>query len=381
MAQRPKRTSRVFILVALIMILILVVIVFAFKDRIPGLASTPKPANLVSVPTAAPEVQMVDMVITSQAVARGTTFTADILTTIKYPKNNFVQGVFFSKISDVVGKKARIDLEAQIPITNSVVVDSEGGSITAFLIPKGLVAISIPMQNRIAAMSYGIQPGDHVDVITTLLYVDLDQDFQTVLPDNTAVVTAPQAGSTTTNPPVSPGLTVSIVSGKDAAAEGKAVLDPTLNQPVYLQSSESQRPRLVSQTLLQDAIVLHVGNFPTAEETSGTPGATPTPTPTPAPGGSQTAKVAVLPDIITLMVPPQDAVTLNYLVYAGAKLTLVLRSAGDDTRVQTDAVTLQYLMDKYSIPLPSKQPYGLSPRVDALIVPTQGASQYNILNP
>jgi pilus assembly protein CpaB len=369
MAQRPKRTSRVFILVALIMILILVVVVFAFKDRIPGLASTPKPSSAVSVPTAVPEVQMVDMVITAQAVARGTTFTADILTTIKYPKNNFVQGVFFSKVSDVVGKKARIDLEAQIPVTNSVVVDTEGGSITAFLIPKGLVAISIPMQNRIAAMSYGIQPGDHVDVITTLLYVDLDQDFQTVLPDNTAVVTAPQAGSTTTNPPIAPGLTVSIVSGKDAAAEGKAVLDPTLNQPVYLQSSEAQRPRLVSQTLLQDAIVLHVGNFDITTATPTTAGATPTPTPTAAPNAQKTTPT--LPDVITLMVPPQDAVTLNYLVYAGAKLTLVLRSAGDDTRVQTDAVTLQYLMDKYAIPLPSKQPYGLSPRVDALIIPTQ----------
>jgi pilus assembly protein CpaB len=234
------------------------------------------------------------------------------------------------------------------------------------------------MQNRIAAMSYGLQPGDHVDVITTLLFVDLDQDFQTVLPDNTAVVTAPQPGDPTGK--TAAGLTVSIVSGKEAAAQGKAALDPTLNQPVYLQSSESQRPRLVSQTLLQDAIVLHVGNFATTAETPATPGATPTPVPTAVPGGAA-PKAAVLPDIITLMVPPQDAVTLNYLVYAGAKLTLVLRSAGDDTRVQTDAVTLQYLMDKYAIPEPSKQPYGLSPRVDALIVPTQGASQYNILNP
>jgi pilus assembly protein CpaB len=322
---------------------------------------------------------MVDVVITTQAVARGATFTADVLGTVKYPKKDFVAGVLFSAPADVVGKKARIDLEAHVPLTSSLVVDTEGGSFTAFQIPKGLVAVSIPMQNRIAAMSYGIQPGDHVDVITTLLFVDLDQDFQSILPDNTALVTAPQPGDPTGKTPA--GLTASIVSGKEAAAEGKAVLDPTLNQPVYLQSSESQRPLLVSQTLLQDAIVLHVGNFPTDEgAAAGTPGAAPTPTPTPAPGG-QAVKVAALPDIITLMVPPQDAVTLNYLVYAGAKLTLVLRSAGDDQRVQTDAVTLQYLMDKYAIPLPSKQPYGLSPRVDALIIPTPGASQYNISNP
>jgi pilus assembly protein CpaB len=140
---------------------------------------------------------------------------------------------------------------------------------------------------------------------------------------------------------------------------------------------------MVSQTVLQDAIVLHVGNFSTsAASTAGTPGAQPTATPTPAPNGQASqAPKEVLPDIITLMVPPQDAVTLNYLVYAGAKLTLALRSAGDDSRVQTDAVTLQYLMDKYAIPEPAKQPYGLSPRVDVLIVPTQAASQYNITNP
>jgi pilus assembly protein CpaB len=76
-----------------------------------------------------------------------------------------------------------------------------------------------------------------------------------------------------------------------------------------------------------------------------------------------------LPDVITLIVTPQDAITLNYLIYAGAELTLVLRSAGDEAIIDTQAVTLQYLLDQYDIPVPVKLPYGIEPRVDELVPP------------
>ena len=66
---------------------------------------------------------------------------------------------------------------------------------------------------------------------------------------------------------------------------------------------------------------------------------------------------------------PQDAVTLNYLVYAGSQLTLVLRPSGDDTRVQTEATTLDFLLTQYNIPVPVKLPYGMEPRVDDLLPP------------
>ena len=49
---------------------------------------------------------------------------------------------------------------------------------------------------------------------------------------------------------------------------------------------------------------------------------------------------------------------------AGARLNLVMRAAGDDQRVQTEAVTLQFVLDQYNIPNPAKLPYSLEPRVD-----------------
>jgi pilus assembly protein CpaB len=127
--------------------------------------------------------------------------------------------------------------------------------------------------------------------------------------------------------------------------------------------------------------VLNVGNFP-FEETTATLLTEAQPTPQPTPEAKQTKGVEEVttaeapkpPDVITLIVTPQDAVTLNYLLalapYGSAQLTLALRSAGDDTLIQTEAATLDFLLKQYNIPIPVKLPYGIEPRVDELIAPT-----------
>ena len=102
-------------------------------------------------------------------------------------------------------------------------------------------------------------------------------------------------------------------------------------------------------------------------------------TETPQPEGEEADAAAAAPqmptseppDIITLIMWPQDAVTLNYLLYTGAQVTLALRGAGsvNEANTATDAVTLQYLMDVYRIPLPVRLPYGTEPRVDVLTPP------------
>ena len=85
--------------------------------------------------------------------------------------------------------------------------------------------------------------------------------------------------------------------------------------------------------------------------------------------------------MITLVVTPQEAVSLNYLMYSEAQLTLALRSNEDAQAdaVFTDAVTLNYLKDLYNIPLPSKLEFSLEPRVDELVSP--GAADSSEENP
>jgi pilus assembly protein CpaB len=275
---------------------------------------------------------------------------------------------------------------------------SSTGSIAALTIPKGMVAISIPI-NRLSSVSYAPEAGDHVNVIASMLLVDVDTDFQSRTPNYSAAVMGPgtgilassgsdvgaiatntesrdQASSSGDLNPELTKITAQNVGGGPSSAMGRAEFNSLLEQTYYVVPSEPQRPRLVSQTLLQDAIVLGVGDFTKAEEVTGE--TTPEGTEAPAEGtpeGAQTeagttpTETPKLPDLITLIVAPQDAVTLNYLIYSGAQLTLALRSAGDDTRVQTEAATLDFLLTQYNVPVPVKLPYGLEPRMDALVSP------------
>ena len=359
------RRGRVFIYLALILILGLVAVYIVwdqFLNQPPQDAATAEPT---------PAIEMVSILVVSQKIPRGTIIQEDMVSVQPIQRDLLLPGMM-TDIVDVQGKLAKFDLESGIPLTSGMIVDSAEqlsaiGSIAALSIPRGLVAVSIPI-NRLSSVSYAPRPGDHVNVIVSIQLVDLDTDFQTILPNNAGVVIAPGVeGELGTN-----YLTVRIDRlGAGPEDIGKLGVVPGLDQPQYSVPSEKQRPRLVSQNLLQDAIVLGVGNFPLEDEEpeeavpvvdeqtdEGQPpaeGEQPVETPAPVP-----------PDVITLIVSPQDAITLNYLIFSGAQMTLALRPSEDDTRVQTDAVTLQYLLDTYSIPVPVRLPYGMEPRVDAL---------------
>jgi pilus assembly protein CpaB len=166
----------------------------------------------------------------------------------------------------------------------------------------------------------------------------LDTQYQSRLPNQTAGVVAPgpdvAIGSGTGEDTgtslqsVASNLSAQVVSGGTFAPVGRAELDPVLGQQFYLVPSEDQRPRVVSQTLLQDAIVLNVGNFATSNEELQSMQPTATPAPDQNAQAATTTTTTTMqekPDLITIIVNPQDAVTLNYLLYSGAQLTLALR--------------------------------------------------------
>jgi hypothetical protein len=75
------------------------------------------------------------------------------------------------------------------------------------------------------------------------------------------------------------------------------------------------------------------------------------PQPTPQP---QLAQVTV----VTLAVNPHDALVLNWALLNNADLNLVLRSATEvEAFAQPEAVTLQYMIDRFQISLPPKLPH------------------------
>ncbi len=399
------RRGRIFFYLAFILILGLVavaVIWFRF------LQPSQSPITGEAEPT--PVVDLVDVVVVAQSVPRGDVLDETVLGTIPIQRDLVLEG-YFTDMASVVGRRARVDLEPNMLLTRGMVVDrsedlSEIGSIAALSIPRGMVAVSVPI-SRLSSVSYAPQAGDHVNVIVTMLMVDMDSDFQTVLPNRSAAVIGAgpgiligsgtteetqattlgiqQSGSTAAEqsqavlegtgeiPPSK--LTAQNVSGGPSSVIGKTITDPVLEQTYHAVPSEGQRPRMVSQNLLQDAVVLGVGNFPVAgqEDLQTQQEVVQQTTDVTQAEGDQGQTVQVtapkLPDVITLIVTPQDAVTLNYLMFSGAELTLALRSANDDSRVQTEAATLDFLLTEYNIPVPAKLNYGVQPRVDELTQP------------
>jgi Flp pilus assembly protein CpaB len=381
------RRGRVFFYLAFIVILGLVAVVVVYQR----LNLVPAQQTTLESPT--PVVDLVDVVVVTQKISRGALLEEAVLGTIQIPRDLFIQGMFSSP-DQVFGRQAKFDLDSGIPLTEGMLIGpneviSSDGSYAALLVPPGMVAVSIPV-NRLSSVSYAPESGDHVNVIVTMLFADLDSEFQSLLPNRTSGVIAPgtgilsgQASQTSAG---ATGLSdqgeaqgqaqlevesssIVAITGGGEAPQGRAELDNILGQTFYVVPSERQRPRMVSQALLQDAVVLKMGDFdlPGAVVTLATDQEV-----VPVEGQEQAELVPptpISPDVVTLIVSPQDAITLNYLIYSGAQLTLALRSAGDSSRVETEAVTLQFLLDQYNIPVPVKLPYGLEPRIDELIAP------------
>ncbi len=367
--------GRIFIYLGLIIILGLVA-VFVIATRFPGFIGGGTQPTVQATPV--PEVPKVTVIASTQRIPRGGQITEDVIDEFVFPEDLLVEGMYTNR-EDVIGLLARYDLEPGTYLSRGNLVEdieqvSSAGSLAALLIPKGMVAVSIPV-NRLTSVSYGLERGDQVNVIVTMPFVDLDADYQSLLPNNTAGVIAP--GPNEALGEGASNLTAQTASGEGGSPVGRVELDPVLDQPFYIVPSEEQRPRLVSQTFIQGAIVLQLGTFALPgeeelaqmiEEQQAEEAAQPEGQPQPA-EAQEVPEAPKPPDIITLVVSPQDAVTLNYLIYNGSQLSLAMRAAEDDSRVDIEAVTLQYLLDEYNIPVPAKLPFGTQPRIDGQLVP------------
>lgn len=304
------------------------------------------------------QTTLTEIYFAAQNIPQGTTITTEMLGKLAIPPENVAEVEFtVGEEGNLVGQTARFNLDQGVILTSSMVGTGPveiSGPAWAVQIPSGMVAASIPT-NRLATVAYGVNDGAHVNVNACMIFVDIDPAFQSILPNWTSVVTG------TGFPPEGlPVLSAAALSGGAASIQGRVELDPTLQQPFYAIPSEAQRPRLVCQMILQDVVVMKLGNFALQA-----PSADPNVTPSPAQAQQQAS-----PDIITLMVNPQDSISLNYFVYSGAVLSLSLRNPNDSSRFDAQSATLTSLLTQYNISLPSKLPYGTHPRIDILLPPS-----------
>jgi pilus assembly protein CpaB len=344
------RRGRILIFVVLIIVIGLVVGLFALQQFL-RLRQPQSPAN-------------VEIYVAGQNIPQGGSITEAVLTTISIPQDKVISVMFTrDELAQLTTNKiARFPLDQGTVITEAMVTDKSiavavEGPQWAALVPPGMTAVSIP-STRLGLSGYSVADGAHVNVTGCFLFVDVDPNFQSVLPNHLSVITGTGILPDSL-PTLSLGATPS--TGEGVAVQGRLELDPSLQQPFFLTPSEPARPRTVCQLLLQDVVVLRVGNFPTS--------ATSAVTEQPANQAQQQQAAGPGPDIVTLIVSPQDATTLTYLAYTNAQIQLSLRNPSDVSRQATEAATLQFLLSQYNIPVPAKLPYALEPRLDALVSP------------
>lgn len=348
------RRGRIFIYLALILLLALGGGYWFLNQNVDGGAS--------GVPTPS----LVEVVVAGQNISQGSTITEETLATVLLPQDKVVAVMFTVDQKDqLINKVAKYPLEQGVMITRPMVGNpgeiASTGPDWVSLISPGMTAMAVPT-TRLSSVAYGVADGAHVNVIACFLFIDVDPTYQSILPNYSSIVTG--SGFVEGAPPV---LTASAIGGGEGSSLGRIELDPTLQQPFYVIPSEEQRARPVCQMVFQDAIVMRLGNFP-VRETSLEENADAITQDAGAPQPA-VAPEDVRPDIITLMVSPQDAVTLTYLIYGGAHLTLTLRGAGDTARVETEAATLQFVLSQYAIPVPAKLPYAVASRISELVEP------------
>ncbi|MEW5830761.1 MAG: SAF domain-containing protein [Chloroflexota bacterium] len=348
--------GRIFIFLALILIIGVVAVFILFQGT---LLNPPAPTQAANV---------ANIIIAGQEIPQGEQITQEMLSTIQIPPDQRSEVMFVEEqISLVVGMYARYPLEPGVVITSSMITSSRGelaesGPQWATLIPAGKVAVAIPT-TRLASVGFGVADGSYANIIACMLFVDLDTEFQTDLPNQTAVL----AGSGTL-PDQLPFWTMGVAQEDPETTwpKGRLEMEPSIQQLFYVIPSGNQRPRLVCQTIIQNVMVLRLGNFPLDPEAWGAPAADAQQDPQAQPPEETTTGA---PDIVTLVVDPQDAVSLNYLIYSGAELTLTLRSTGDDSLMDTEAIALHNLLSQYNITLPVKLPYSMEPGIYDLTPP------------
>lgn len=378
-----RRTGVLLIIVVLIIVLIGAGGLMLMGGALaPDAGPSPEQQTLAAatpVPTEPPGSPIVIVRADGEGIRRGREIQGEDLDIVFWP-NQYLPSDPLSDIEQVVGQISRTDILPGQPVLDYMLFDREDpdtgvaqvGSNAALVIPQNYVAIAFPL-TRLSSVAYGIRPGDHVDALMSFRFVDLEPDYQTSLPNEAAIVVEdPETGAVTLN-------NIGMWGRVEDTELGSLLIVP----------SEEQRPRQTTQVVVFDAIVLRVGEFPSEDERGAivvvepdvvveqpAEGEAPPPTPTPVP--------QIIPDIVTLMMPRQDALVLKYAMETGAYIDLVLRSVYDngvDFRGTTEPVTLEYLVRNYNVPVPDTLGYAQQPRIDDYVqegdffVPRDGGSQ------
>lgn len=311
-------------------------------------------AQVAATPT--PAIRNINVVLVAQDISVGTIITADMLQVGPWPSTYNLDNLV-SDPANIVGRRAKTDLRRGEPIFSTQVAEA-GTAITypatdiAMNLNPNKVAIAIPI-SRLSSVAYAIGANDHIMIMATLMFIDIDPGLQTMLPNDMLLVNINSDGA----------FAVQQMTGGRTFKE-----DPLSNVVLasFYVGNEKQRGRMTSAILVQDARVIHVGNAnASGASIIAKPTAKPSAEATPVPTQQN-------PDIIIIEVTPDEALAINYVLRMDGDLTYAIRSAGDKQTYDIKSLDLKRLMEDFKIDLPEKLSYGTNPRVDSPKIPVLG---------
>lgn len=301
-----------------------------------------------ALPTEEPQVMKI--LVAANNLTRGMAITPDLVLAQDWPIQH-LPPVYYTDPTQVIGYFVRVDIPQGMPLMPGMLAPSAEalgamGSPAALQVPEGKRAVAIPV-DMLGAIAWALQPGDHVDVLASWMIQELDQEFQSLLPNQWAAL---QCGEG------------QLCQG----TYGRVELLPTGQVIMVYPPERGTQARYVAQLTIQDAEVLGVGTYQAPVQMAA-------PQPTPAPGGEggqpaaggAPAEPTPMPAMVTtqaviLIVDPQEALVLKALVELKADITLALRHPGDRASVSTDTVSQDYIIVRYNFVVPPKLPYAIS---------------------
>ena len=236
----------------------------------------------------------------AQNIAKGDEIRLDSLQLVRLDPSEPVPATAVKDPMAVVGMTAALDIPQGTIIQPQMYFDktaeAEAGKSAASLFQPGRVAMEFPVGD-LSGVGGALKSGDHVDIIASFEMVNVDPDTQAVLP---------------------------------------------------LDGKNTQSPRMVVQLTLQDIEVLRVGKWTGPAQNAG------------AGNGTATANASKTEaNMLTLLVQQQDALVLQFLLdkinEGQASVSFVLRAKDDNKVVETESVTLDYLVKRFKIVTPPKR--------------------------
>ena len=346
------------------------------EDQPAETVATPQVEPGQPTPTPTPAVQFESVVVAIGDIPVGERIRPDLIAVDTRPDTNVavVAGVTFSDGEAVIGQIAKTNISRGQEILRPMIALNPSdittlGSDLSLYVDQGRVAVAFPI-DQFSGAAYSMRPGDLVDAFMSLTMVDLDEEFQTDLPNVSQRVneSAFSQGQAFLFPPTK---------------DGRLELIPNLNTVALIGPGEGKDPipRRISQLAMQQMEVLWVGSWRDPNQgmdqqwSANAVNRTDVMAVAEQEGANALAELPSRlrpernPDLVILSMTSQDALALKWALEAGINIDLVLRAQGDSTVFVTTGVSLPQVFEQGVIAPPQPGNVGLEPQIDQVPVP------------